>query len=47
MSLKTLKKTMMTVATAIIPKSSGVSNLDKTAVTPRDITIPEYFARAV
>lgn len=47
MSLKILKNVIKTKATAITPKSFGGSNLDKTAVTPREISMPEYLAIAV
>lgn len=46
-SVKILKKFIITVAIATIPKSSGDNNLDKTAVTKSEITIAEYLAIAV
>ena len=46
-SLNTLKKVIMTVATAIGPKSSGGSIRARTAVTPNATTMPAYFAAPV
>ena len=47
MFVKSSKKAIMTVAIATIPKSSGVSNRASTAITPNEITMPEYLAMAV
>ena len=46
-SVKIAKKLIITVAIATIPKSSGESKRDRTAVTAREIRIPEYLAIAV
>ena len=42
-SLKILKKVMITIATAITPKSSGVISLANTAETINDTIIPLYL----
>lgn len=45
--VKMLKKLMITVATATTPKSSGDNMRASTAVTIKEINIPEYLAIAV
>ncbi len=45
--VKMLKKLIKTVATAIVPKSSGQSKRDNTAITINEMMIPEYLATAV
>lgn len=47
MSVKMLKKAMMTVAMATMPKSSGVSRRASTPATTREMTMPLYLASAV
>ena len=47
MLVKMLKKLMITVATATTPKSSGDNMRASTAVTIKEIKIPEYLATAV
>ena len=41
------KNAMKTVAMATTPKSSGVSSRASTAITTKEMTMPEYFATAV
>jgi hypothetical protein len=47
MSLRIEKNMMKTIATAIIPKSSGLNLRDNMAVTTKLTSIPEYLAIAV
>lgn len=47
MLVNMLKKLIITVAIAITPKSSGRNKRAKTAITIREIIIPEYLAIAV
>lgn len=46
-SVNRLKKAMMTVATAMIPKSSGEISRANTPATTKDTMMPLYLARAV
>lgn len=47
MSVRRLKKAMMTVATATIPKSSGDSRRASIPATTREMRTPLYLASAV
>ena len=46
-SLKMLKKVMITVATATIPKSEGDSRRASTPETASEMTMPAYLAIAM
>lgn len=45
--VKMLKKLIITVATAMTPKSPGCNKRAKTAITIKEIMILEYLATAV
>ena len=47
MSVKMSRKTMSTVAMAMVPNASGETLRARMAVMPSEMTMPEYLASAI